>query len=233
MGKRGEKAILRCTSDYGYGDHGSPPKIPGGATLNFEVELLDWKEPVKPPSEMTAEERRAHAAKMKEEGTAAFKLQDWATAVNRWEDGVEYLENKDEDDYGGQGHTHGGQPCSGHGDDDETCKVKTELSSEDKTMIIAMLNNSAMARLKLNEPDAAKFDCIKVLEYDKGNVKAFFRRGQAELAMGNFDATVENAAQVIELDPQNKEAEQLRRKALDGVKQAKQKEKAMAQKMFG
>lgn len=41
--KRGEKAVLTCRADYAYGDNGSPPKIPGGATLNFEVELLSWR----------------------------------------------------------------------------------------------------------------------------------------------------------------------------------------------
>ncbi len=35
--KKGEKAVLTCRADYAYGDSGSPPKIPGGATLNFEV----------------------------------------------------------------------------------------------------------------------------------------------------------------------------------------------------
>lgn len=39
---KGEKAELYCRSDYAYGDGGSPPKIPGGATLKFEVELLSW-----------------------------------------------------------------------------------------------------------------------------------------------------------------------------------------------
>ncbi len=38
--KVGEKAKLTCPSEIGYGDRGSPPKIPGGATLTFEVELL-------------------------------------------------------------------------------------------------------------------------------------------------------------------------------------------------
>eukprot|EP00696_Hemimastix_kukwesjijk_P000984 gnl/Hemi2/11272_TR3897_c0_g9_i1.p1 gnl/Hemi2/11272_TR3897_c0_g9~~gnl/Hemi2/11272_TR3897_c0_g9_i1.p1 ORF type:complete len:568 (-),score=226.28 gnl/Hemi2/11272_TR3897_c0_g9_i1:223-1830(-) len=40
--QKGELAKFTIKSDYGYGDRGSPPKIPGGATLIFEVELLSW-----------------------------------------------------------------------------------------------------------------------------------------------------------------------------------------------
>jgi len=41
MMKVGEKAKFVCPSAVAYGDAGAPPKIPGGATLVFEIELLD------------------------------------------------------------------------------------------------------------------------------------------------------------------------------------------------
>jgi FKBP-type peptidyl-prolyl cis-trans isomerase FkpA len=39
--KVGEKAQLTCPADVAYGDQGRPPTIPGGATLVFDVELLE------------------------------------------------------------------------------------------------------------------------------------------------------------------------------------------------
>jgi FKBP-type peptidyl-prolyl cis-trans isomerase FkpA len=38
--KVGGKSRLVCPSEIAYGDGGSPPSIPGGATLIFEIELL-------------------------------------------------------------------------------------------------------------------------------------------------------------------------------------------------
>ena len=40
----GEKRKLTIPSDLAYGDSGSGEKIPGGSTLQFDVELLDIKE---------------------------------------------------------------------------------------------------------------------------------------------------------------------------------------------
>merc|ERR1711994_1047760 len=38
--KVGERSILTCREDFAYGKKGSPPNIPGDATLVFDVELL-------------------------------------------------------------------------------------------------------------------------------------------------------------------------------------------------
>jgi FKBP-type peptidyl-prolyl cis-trans isomerase FkpA/FKBP-type peptidyl-prolyl cis-trans isomerase FklB len=43
--KKGEKAQIVCPAAVAYGDRGSPPMISPGATLSFEVELLDFHKP--------------------------------------------------------------------------------------------------------------------------------------------------------------------------------------------
>lgn len=40
---RGEKCLLTCAPEFAYGEKGSPPKIEPNATLQFEVELFDWR----------------------------------------------------------------------------------------------------------------------------------------------------------------------------------------------
>jgi FKBP-type peptidyl-prolyl cis-trans isomerase FkpA len=50
--KIGEKAQLTCPADIAYGEQGRPPTIPGGATLVFDVELLEIiaPKPATPPA---------------------------------------------------------------------------------------------------------------------------------------------------------------------------------------
>merc|ERR1712107_175124 len=200
-----------------------PPTIPGGATLNFEVELFSWKEKVKPAREMTAEERAAHALKMKELGTEAFKAQDYAGAVDRYADGVEYITcepSGPDDDSDGEGYEGGG----GSGE-------KVELGEDDKKLAVALLNNCAMARMKLGDAESAIKDCNKALEYDASNVKALFRRAECELKVGQYAAAVASCEKTLEIEPDNKAAAALKAKVAHEEKAAIKKEKAMYSKM--
>jgi FKBP-type peptidyl-prolyl cis-trans isomerase FkpA len=47
----GGKSRLVCPSDIAYRDRGAPPNIKPGATIAFEVELIEIVEPPKPPGE--------------------------------------------------------------------------------------------------------------------------------------------------------------------------------------
>lgn len=84
--KKGEKAILTCKSDYAYGDSGSAPSIPPKATLEFEVELIDFHPKKKEAYEMSDDEKKEEATKYKESGNALFKQGKYEEAI------VEYTE---------------------------------------------------------------------------------------------------------------------------------------------
>jgi len=165
----------------------------------------EWKETVPEPGEMDDGERKAYAMKMKEAGTEAFKAEDYATAIKRYHDGAHYI----------------------------TFDPERRLSDDEQQLALALLNNCAMARLKTGDALGAKFDCCKALEYDVGNLKAAFRLARSEFALGNFSECVDSAGRVLELDPGNEEAEQLRQRGLAAMKSAKENEKVMCLKMFG
>ncbi|KAF9158505.1 cytochrome P450 monooxygenase 9 [Actinomortierella ambigua] len=83
--KVGELAELICAPDYAYGERGQGT-IPANATLKFEVELLDFHEPVDTPAA-----KMALAQKKKEEGNIAFKAGDNAKAELAYNNGFEAL----------------------------------------------------------------------------------------------------------------------------------------------
>ena len=91
--KKGEKAVLTIRSEYGYGENGSPPKIPGGATLKFEVELLSFGPKPKEKWEMTDDEKLAKGNELKASAKELFKQQKFGEALTTYESALDYVEN--------------------------------------------------------------------------------------------------------------------------------------------
>ena len=84
---------MKCRSDYAYG--ASPPpggKIGPGDTLLFDVELLGFHEKQKEKWEMDDQEKIAEANRLKEEGTEAFKANQFEEAVSKYNQAVEFVQ---------------------------------------------------------------------------------------------------------------------------------------------
>lgn len=88
----GEVAVFKIDSEYGYGESGSPPKIPGGATLYFTVELLEID------VEMTDEEAFNKATEVSEEGKKSFQSGDLSQASVHFEKALKLLKSHYSDD---------------------------------------------------------------------------------------------------------------------------------------
>ena len=120
---RGEVAMLACRSDYAYGEHGSPPKIPGGATLLFEVELFSWKVDT---SRMSGAERLTEGEATKAKGTELFKAGKHAAALELYREAAEYVDSAE----------------------GFTCPDGSEAAA--KTLLLSSLLNGATCALKLD-----------------------------------------------------------------------------------
>ena len=87
--KVGELSKFTIDAEYGYGESGSPPKIPGGATLVFEIELLSIVKTYK-----TNEEAIAAAEELAQTATAAFRAGNFQEALKHYSEGLEIVNEK-------------------------------------------------------------------------------------------------------------------------------------------
>eukprot|EP00814_Leptocylindrus_danicus_P003884 CAMPEP_0116033784 /NCGR_PEP_ID=MMETSP0321-20121206/19203_1 /TAXON_ID=163516 /ORGANISM="Leptocylindrus danicus var. danicus, Strain B650" /LENGTH=478 /DNA_ID=CAMNT_0003509941 /DNA_START=97 /DNA_END=1533 /DNA_ORIENTATION=- len=196
--KIGEKAVLTINSDYGYGDRGSPPKIPGGATLLFEVELLGFKEKEREKWEMSPEEQVETATKLKEEGTGLFMKKQFAAAATLYSKAAGYLEEEDETE---------------------------PLPDDRKSLFVSCNGNAAMCYMKLSEWSTAISICSKILTVDDQNLKALYRRGSSRLHCGLLKEAKVDLMAAYKIDSSNKDVRRDLQKLKTALADAKAKEK--------
>lgn len=206
--KIGEKAMLTIRSDYGYGPNGSPPKIPGGATLNFEVELLGFKEKEKEKYEMSPEEKIAKAKKLKTEGTECFKEKRFDEAASTYEEAAGYIFEDEEGEH---------------------------VPDEDKELYVSCWSNAAMCHIKTSDWSDAVRSCNKVLGIDgeDKNIKALYRRGVAKMNLGTLKEAKVDLMTAYQTDNKNKDVRKALGKLKESFAEAKKKEKAAFGGIFG
>lgn len=204
--KVGEKALLVIRSDYGYGDSGSPPKIPGKATLHFQVQLLGFKEKQKQKWEMSPEERAAVATKLKTEGTELFNNGKYEVAAEKYEDAAGYAVDED---------------ISGN-----------DIPEDERPLYVSCCSNAAMCYIKLKQWTEATHACNNVLAIDSEantNIKALYRRGLARLNLGFLKESKVDLMAAYNLDSSNKDV----RRALASLKEANAEAKKKEKAAFG
>ncbi|MBV99648.1 FK506-binding protein-like, partial [Eschrichtius robustus] len=102
--------------------------------------------------------------------------------------------------------------------------------SPERTVLHA---NLAACQLLLGQPHLAAQSCDRVLEREPGHLKALYRRGVAQAALGNLEKATADLKKVLAVDPKNRAAqEELGKVIIQGKKQ----DAGLAQglrKMFG
>lgn len=93
--RKGEKCHLRCREDYAYGANPPGAGIPPNATLNFDVEMIDFGPKKKEKWEMSDDEKVNEASKLKAEATERFKGKDFETAVRMYEEAADFIDDVD------------------------------------------------------------------------------------------------------------------------------------------
>jgi len=95
----------------------------------------------------------------------------------------------------------------------------TDLKTKAKDVKRVCELNKAACYLRLKEHAEAKKACDEVLKEESQNVKALYRRAQAECGLKNFQECIRDCKRVIEIDSQNKDARALLKQAQAGQKE--------------
>jgi peptidylprolyl isomerase len=167
--KKGEKAILKCSPDYAYGN--SPPGagIPPNATLIFDVELIGFGPKKKEKYEMSSEEKLAEAGILKEAGTVAFKAGNFSEALSKYQDAENYCEGLDEAQAIAIAcNLNAAQAAINLKDYPTAVTRSTAVLAKDPDNIKGLYRR-AVARNHMGDPEKALEDLVVALELDPTN----------------------------------------------------------------
>lgn len=132
---------------------------------------------------------------LKSIGNEQFKAQNYEVAEKKYAKTLRYLKHIDSDD----------ETDSSEGENDAPKDEKDSGSEEKiKTLSISCYLNRAACKGKLGDHSGAVEDCSEVLNMDTSNVKALYRRGQANTNMKDFEQALTDLQAAAKLAPSDK-----------------------------
>jgi peptidylprolyl isomerase len=202
--KKGERADLKLTPEYAYGEKGAGKTIPPNSTLLFEIELIDFYEKLKSKYEMDLPEKLHNAKKLKEEGIAFFQQKKFEEAAAKFDEGYSYLENVSEH---------------------ETSQEATDLS-------VSLLLNMSNCYNNLRKFELTRAKTTEALKL-KENPKSYYYRGIAYAHLDTFDKAEEDYKKLCGLVPTDDPGVVYLRKVIDDRQKEKtQREKSLFKSFF-
>eukprot|EP00441_Pelagodinium_beii_P020981 CAMPEP_0197664152 /NCGR_PEP_ID=MMETSP1338-20131121/58462_1 /TAXON_ID=43686 ORGANISM="Pelagodinium beii, Strain RCC1491" /NCGR_SAMPLE_ID=MMETSP1338 /ASSEMBLY_ACC=CAM_ASM_000754 /LENGTH=655 /DNA_ID=CAMNT_0043242731 /DNA_START=49 /DNA_END=2016 /DNA_ORIENTATION=- len=205
--KKNERATVACTRPELCVEPQLGIEHPPNCEQVFLVlQMISFEKPFKEVFGMYDEEKVNWCLKRKEVGSQLFKRGRTELALER------YIKVKETLDY------------------IESFRADTKLQAVELKRVCEL--NSAACYLRMKEYQNCKRSCNYVLNEEADSVKALFRRAQAYYGLLDFSECQGDCRRVLELDPENKDARVLMKKAQDGQKSQSKKAKGAFAKMF-
>jgi len=205
--KKGETAVLTCTNCASQCvEEQLGLKAVTAAKVVFTVRLDDF-EKAKDTWDMDEEAKLAYGEARKKAGGEVFKKARYHLALQRYKKVIDLFGYID--------------------------KYKADNKTAAKELKKLCELNSAMCQIKVKDYADAKKTCTGILKDDTMNVKALYRRAQAELGLKNFIECMQDLKKVLTKDPQNRDARALYKEAQAGQKVIDQESKEVFKKMCG
>lgn len=178
--QKGECCILYLKPKYAFGSEGNPEyKIEPDKDVVYEVTLKDFKR-AKEYWEMDLNEKLSLAPGIKHKGNQYFKVGRHHQAVVQYQRLVSWLEME-------------------HGNG-----VEEQHRIQD--LLLTSHLNLALCYLRMKELTQVVENCNKVMDFDKNNEKALYRRGEARLLRNEFSLAMADFQQVLQVNPTNRAA---------------------------
>lgn len=105
-------------------------------------------------------------------------------------------------------------------------EYESDLSAEGKQALATIHSNIAAVHVKMNQFADAKKSCDSALKQDQNNVKALFRRAQAEVGLGAPEDAISDLKKALQLEPSNAAVKSLLVKCKGSLKANREKQKS-------